>query len=118
MILPKFSMALTLSLLAALPASAQAPQDDTQMLAMAVDRCMATYASRLADSGGSDQDIYAQATQGCAALNDRMTASINARYPPAQASEVLEAMNGDAEANFMHMLADTRSNRAPDDGGK
>lgn len=112
-----FLVALAVSLVAT-PALAQSPQNEQERLALAVDRCMNDYAVRLADSGASDDDIYAQAQQGCAGLNDQLTASINARYPPALASEVLGSMNEEAENNFMQMLDHVRGDSGPGDAGQ
>jgi hypothetical protein len=103
---------LALILAVAAPATAQEAQPDFRIVAQAYDRCMATYAVRLTRTAASDGEIFSQASQGCLALKDRLRAAINAQLPPAQAGEILQAIDAQGEPNFMAMLRRIRSDRA------
>ena len=101
-----------MSLLVAAPAVAQQPQPDVALLAQAHDRCMVTHAVRLTHTAATDADIYMQATQACLSLTERLRAAVSAELPAAQASEVLEALDTQAESKFIALLARIRSDRA------
>lgn len=99
-------------LLATQPATAQPSQPNVQMLAQAYDRCMATYAVRLTRTAAADAEIYSQAKQSCAELDGQLKAALSAQLQPAQAAEIIQSMDAQAEPNFMAMLAQIRSDRA------
>ena len=94
------------------PATAQEPQQDFRIIAQAYDRCMATYAVRLTRTAASDAEIFSQASQGCLALKEHLRAAINAQLPPADAGELLRAIQTQGEPSFLAMLARIRSDRA------
>jgi hypothetical protein len=105
-----------LALFAAQPAAAQQAEPDIQILASALDRCMATYAVRLTRTAASDREIFAQAIQGCGPLDARLRAALRTQLPPAEADEVLRTIDAQAEPNFMAILARIRSDRAAREG--
>jgi len=106
-----FALALAAAPQAWAQQAAPAAAPDARELALAYDRCMATYAVRLTRTAATDEEIYAQATASCASLESRLSAAIKAQLPPARATEMLQAMAADAKPNFMDMLARIRSDR-------
>lgn len=98
-------------LLASASMAQQAPADP-QLLAQALDRCMATYAVRLTRTPTADDDIFAQAKLGCQPLTDQLNAAIRAQMPPADAAAITAQLESSAKPNFMAMLAKIRSDRA------
>ena len=112
----KLAITLLLSLCAVQQASAQQAQPSIQVLAQAIDMCMATYAVRLTRTAASDEEIYAQAAQSCQAVEDQLTTALKAQLAPAQAAEVLQAMEAQEKPNFMAMLTQIRSDRARQGG--
>lgn len=99
------------------PAPTQPAEADAMVLAQALDRCMATQAVRLTHTSAADAAIYAQARQSCSPLRDRLRAAISAQLSQADAAGLLQAMDAQAEPNFMNMLARIRSDRARRSGG-
>jgi hypothetical protein len=87
-------------------------QPNPQIIAQALDRCMATYAVRLTKTSASDETIYAEAAQGCSPLNERLKGAINAQVPAAQAADFIKQMDASAKPNFIAMLAKIRRDRA------
>lgn len=116
-------MRMELSVLALAPvllthqAAAQQGQPNAQIVAQAVDRCMATYAVRLTKTDTADEDIFAQAKLGCLPLHGQLVAAINAQLPAAQAGEILRTLDAQEKPNFMALLARIRSDRAQRAGG-
>ncbi|WP_203310371.1 hypothetical protein [Sphingomonas beigongshangi] len=98
--------------LAAQSAAAPEPQANPQVIAQALDRCMATYAVRMTKTDASDETIFAEATRGCVQLNEQFKAAINAQVPAPQASAFIKQMDATAKPNFMVMLAKIRRDRA------
>jgi hypothetical protein len=105
------------SALLAQSAAAQQGQPNVQIVAQAVDRCMATYAVRLTKTAAEDEDIFAQASQGCLSLRGQLTAAINAQLPASQAGEILRTLEAQEKPNFMALLARIRSDRSQRAGG-
>ena len=103
---------LLVSLLAVQTSAPAADRPNAQVLAQAYDRCMATYAVRLTRTDAADAAIFAQARDSCRPLGEQMRAALNAELPPAQAAELLTALDARAEPDFMAMLARIRSDRA------
>ncbi len=87
-------------------------QQNIQVTAQALDRCMATYAVRLTKTPASDDAIFAEATRSCAPLNEALTTALNTQLPPAQANAFIKQMDASARPNFMTMLARIRHDRA------
>ena len=87
-------------------------QQNPQIIAQALDRCMATYAVRLTNTKAPDETIFAEATRGCLALNERLKSAINTQVPAAQASSFIKQMDASAKPDFMGMLAQIRRDRA------
>lgn len=87
-----------------------------QLLAQALDRCMATYAVRLTRTATPDDAIYAQASQGCAALSGQLDTAIKAQLPARQAAEITERLHTSARPNFIAMLTKIRADRAAREG--
>lgn len=108
-------VALALLTVAQTSAAQQAPLSP-QIIAQAVDRCMATYAVRLTRTAASDESIYAAAEQGCRPLNDQLKAAARTAVPPAQADAFIQQLDASAKPNFLAMLARIRSDRAARDG--
>ncbi|HVJ02184.1 MAG TPA: hypothetical protein VM662_08380 [Sphingomonas sp.] len=110
----KVRVAVLACVLCVAPALAQQQQQqgNIQIIAQALDRCMATYAVRLTRTAASDDDIYGQATTSCKSLRDQLTAAIRAQVPSAQATSLLGSLDAQAKPNFMAMLAKIRSDRA------
>lgn len=94
------------------PAVAQEGQANAQIIAQALDRCMATYAVRLTRTAASDEEIYAEANRSCAPLNAKFVDAIHAEVPPQQAADLLKTLDETAKPNFFRMLAQIRSDRA------
>ena len=99
-------------ILVAAPAMAQQPEPDFRIVAQAYDRCMTTYAVRLTRTAATDDEIFDQASQSCLPLEDRLRAAISVQLPPAQAGEILQAIDAQGEPNFRAMLDRIRSGRA------
>ena len=106
------------SLVAAQPAPASSPPShpDFGIVAQAYDRCMATYAVRLTRTAATDAQIFTEATRSCLPLKARLRAAIIAQLPPAEAAELLGAVDAPAEPGFMALLARIRSDRARREG--
>jgi len=101
-----------ISLAGAQAASTAQAEPSAQIVAQALDRCMATYAVRLTKTDASDEAIFTEATTSCLPLNVRLRAAINAQLPPPQAAGVIRSFDAQAKPNFMTMLAKIRSDRA------
>ena len=93
-------------------ASAQEAQPDIQIVAQAYDRCMATYAVRLARTPAPDEAIYGEATKSCSPLKDKLVEAIRQQVSPPEAAKILASMDVSAKPNFLNMLNRIRSDRA------
>jgi Na+-translocating ferredoxin:NAD+ oxidoreductase RnfC subunit len=100
-----------LGLFAAQPAAASEAQPNVMILAQAQDRCMTTYAVRLTRTEAADEEIFAQANEGCRQLTDQLHAAIAREYPADQARELVAALQANARPNFLTMLQRIRADR-------
>ena len=110
------NLKLTPFLLAAIfanqPAHAQQSAPSAMVVAQAADRCMTTYAVRLTKTSSTDDEIYKQASEGCASINQRVRQVFTEQFPAAQAAQALRQMDAQARPNFFSMLTRIRSDRA------
>jgi len=105
-------LAIALPMLAsASAASGQAPQPNAMMLAQALDRCMTTYAVRMTRTDATDDAIFLAAQEGCAELEQTMTAALRSEQPQ-QADAMIAALSAQARPNFMSLLNRIRTDRA------
>ena len=91
--------------------SGQPAQPGAMVLAQAHDRCMTTYAVRLTKTPATDEAIYAEATAGCQALKDKMSASIAREFTPSRAAELTTLLESQAKPNFLTLLQRIRADR-------
>lgn len=113
----KLAVVASIAVNSAQPAAAQQNQPNFMFIAQALDRCMTTYAVRLSKTAASDEEIYTEATTGCAPLNAKLTEGITATVPPQQAAEFLKDVDASKKRNFLNMLAKIRNDHAKREGG-
>ncbi len=95
----------------AAPAAAEAPAN-VPLLAQMLDRCMATHAVRLSRTDLDDAAIHAQASTGCAAINQQLRAGVRSQMPPAEAEALIRQLDATDRPNFMALLQRIRADRA------
>lgn len=82
------------------------------LLAQAHDRCMATHAVRLTRTAATDEEIYAEALEGCKALHEQLGAAVEREYLPEQAAQLTTSLQAQAKPNFLALLQRIRADRA------
>lgn len=92
-------------------AHAQPAQASAMILAQANDRCMTTYAVRMAKTGAADDAIFATATEGCKDLRAQLFGAIDKEYPADQANSLKSQLDAAARPNFMNLLNKIRTDR-------
>lgn len=112
-----FRTAVIAVFLVASPTVARTPEPSLMLLAEAHDRCLVTYAVRLAGSGEEDEQIYAAASQGCSEIKARRDGAVRTELPPEHVDDLLRELEAAEKPNFMRVLKQIRADRAARAGG-